>query len=376
MAREIGLRIKLNGLNTVVKDIGTLESELKKAKEDLKELEIGSDLFKELSQEIQIVETRLSDLGKATEKVDTTKFAEGFTKLVGGITSGFAAATAAINLFSDDTDAAAEAAADAQNLLTIALSIRGVAEIKTGAAIVAKTIADRASTAATVATTTATRVLYTTLAANPYTAIIAVVGLLVSAYFALKKETKETEEQQKSLNELLGESKASIQGQILQIRNLQSVLNNTNSTYQQQIGAYQELQKLVPELSNLTLAQARAQGVLNTAIQEEITLINLRAEQKALEDFLVQLKKEQIQKEIIQRQSEDLRRSVENYNRAIQQGFVGTFEKYQKQQEGISNTSTETRKLSVEEERLLRVTEQITAITGKTQMIYQNHRPD
>lgn len=365
MAREIGLRIKLNGLNTVVKDIQTLETELRKAREDLKQVEIGSDVFRELSSEISKTQKELDNLNRTTEALGTEKIVEGFSKLGGGISAAFAAATAAVSLFGSESEDVSKAAADAQNLLTIALSIRGAAEIRTGAAIVAKTITEKLSTAATVATTNATRVLYATLAANPYTAIIAVVGLLVGAYFALKTETQETAEAQKTLDELLAENTTAVQGQVLQIRNLQSVLNNANSTYQEQIGAYQELQKLVPELSALTLAQARAQGVLNSAIEEEITLINLRAEQKALEDFLVQLKKEEIQKERIKKQSEDLRKSIEEYNRAIQSGFVGTFEKYQKQQKAISDSSDGTRKLSVEEERLLRVTEQITSITGK-----------
>ena len=370
--RTIGLRIKLNGVQGVVSDIQTLERFLQEAKEDLKQLEIGSDLFRELSGEIATAQRQLDGLNQSTQALGTEKIVEGFSKLGGGISSAFAAATAAVNLFGSDTEEASKAAAEAQNLLTIALSIRGVAEIRTGAQIVARTIAERAATAATVATTNATRILYTTLAANPYTAILAAVGLLIGAYFALKNETDENAEAQKTLNELYDESIGSVQGQILQIRNLETVLNNTNSTYSEQIGAYQQLQKLVPELSNLTLEQARAQGVLNSAIQEEITLIELRAEQKALEDFLVQLKKEEIQKQIIKRQSDEARESIENYNRAVQQGFVGTFEKYQKQQAAINETAGETRKLSVEEERLLQVTQQISQITGKRKINTDN----
>jgi preprotein translocase subunit YajC len=363
--RTIGLRIKLNGINTVVSDIETLEKFLKEAREDLKQLEIGSDLFKELSAEISIAQGQLNELGKSAKSIDTKQLSTGFQKFGVGVASSFAAATAAVNLFGSETEDVSKAAAEAQNLLTVALSLRGVIELKTGAQIVARTIAERAATAATVATTNATRVLYATLAANPYTAIIAVVGLLVSAYFALRKQTDETAKEQKTLNELYGESIGAVQGQILQIKNLQSVLNNTNSTYAQQIGAYKELQKLIPSLSNLTLEQAKSQGILNSAIKEEIELIELRAEQKALEDFLVQLKKEEIQKQIIIRQSDELRESLEKYNRAVQSGFVGTFEKYQKQQKAISNTTQETRKLSVEEERLLKVTQRISEITGK-----------
>lgn len=386
MAREIGLRIKLNGLNTVITDIQTLEDELRKAREDLKQVEIGSSVFNELAGEIANTQRQLDELNQSTQALGTEKVVEGFSKLGGGISSAFAAATAAVNLFGSDAEEASKVAADAQNLLTIALSIRGAAEIRTGAQIVARTIAERAATAATNATTTATRVLYTTLAANPYTAIIAAVGLLVAAYFSLKTETDETTETLKTLDELLNENQASIQGNILQIRNLQSVLNNTNSTYEEQIGAYEQLQKLVPELSNLTLEQARAQGVLNSAIEEEITLIGLRAEQKALEDFLVQDKKREIaaerereQREQAKKQLKELQLQQQEYNRAVGSGFQGTFEEYQKLQQSYQNLGNElagnevqVKKLTTTEERLLNVTQQISAITGKRKIQTDN----
>ena len=57
--KVIGLRIQLNGLNTVITDIKTLENEIRKAKEDLKEVEIGGDIFNQLSREISQAETKL-----------------------------------------------------------------------------------------------------------------------------------------------------------------------------------------------------------------------------------------------------------------------------------------------------------------------------
>jgi hypothetical protein len=139
--KVIGLRIQLNGLNTVITDIKTLENEIRKAKEDLKEVEIGGDIFNQLSREISQAETKLQGLQDAARGISKEKSLEGFGKLGAGISSSFAAATAAVSLFGKESESVQKAATQAQNLLTIALSVRGIAEIKVGADIVARTIA-------------------------------------------------------------------------------------------------------------------------------------------------------------------------------------------------------------------------------------------
>ena len=201
--RVIGLRIQLNGLNTIITDIQTLENEIRKAKEDLKQVEIGGPIFNQLAKEISQAETKLIDLQDAAKGISKEKALEGFGKLGAGISSSFAAATAAVSLFGKESESVQKAATQAQNLLTIALSIRGIAEVKTGAQIVAKTIAEKASTAATLATNAATKALYATMAANPFGVILVAVGALVTAYFALTDATYDAEAAQESYNKVL-----------------------------------------------------------------------------------------------------------------------------------------------------------------------------
>ena len=201
--KTIGIRIQLNGLNTVITDIQTLENEIRKAKEDLKQVEIGGPIFNQLAKEISQAETKLIGLQDAAKGISKEKTLEGFGKLGSGIASSFAAAQAAVSLFGKESESVQKAAVQAQNLLTIALSIRGIAEVKTGAQIVAKTIAEKASTAATLATNGATKALYTTLAANPYGVILAAVGLLITAYLTLTTATYDAEEAQNSYNKVL-----------------------------------------------------------------------------------------------------------------------------------------------------------------------------
>lgn len=201
--KVIGLRIQLNGLNTVITDIQTLENEIRKAKEDLKQVEIGGPIFSQLAKEISQAETKLLGLQDAAKGISKEKTLEGFGKLGAGISSSFAAATAAVSLFGKESESVQKAATQAQNLLTIALSVRGIAEVRTGALIVAKTIAEKASTAATLATNAATKALYTTMAANPFGVILVLVGALVTAYLTLTSATYDAEAAQESFNKTL-----------------------------------------------------------------------------------------------------------------------------------------------------------------------------
>lgn len=201
--KTIGIRIQLNGLNTVITDIQTLENEIRKAKEDLKQVEIGGPIFNQLAKEISQAETKLIGLQDAAKGISKEKTLEGFGKLGAGIASSFAAAQAAVSLFGNESESVQKAAIQAQNLLTIALSIRGLAEVKTGAQIVAKTIAEKAGTNATLASNGATKALYLTLAANPYGVILAAVGLLITAYLTLTSATYDAEEAQNSYNKVL-----------------------------------------------------------------------------------------------------------------------------------------------------------------------------
>jgi hypothetical protein len=221
--KSIGIRIQLNGLNTVISDIKTLEDEIRKAKEDLKQVEIGGAIFNQLSKEISQAETKLQSLTEASRGISKEKTLEGFGKLGAGISSSFAAATAAVSLFGKESESVQKAAVQAQNLLTIALSIRGVAEVKTGAQIVAKTIAEKAATAATTAANTATKAFYTTLAANPFTAIIAAVGLLVTAFIAFGESADEAAKKQQEFYDTVAQDAAKT---IAQYETLTAVVND------------------------------------------------------------------------------------------------------------------------------------------------------
>jgi len=254
--QNIGLRITIGGVTESVSNIKQLEDAITKAREKLSGLSIGSDEFRKLTNEIRTAQSSLKDLNKAAEGLEFDQKLEAFARVGGAITSSFAAAQAAVTLFGGDSEKVAEAATKAQNLLTIALTARSVAEGVAGLRTVALTIATKASTLATNASTAATRVLYTTIAANPIGALVAVIGLAVGALIAfgssseeaadsqeeLEKRLKLTNDQfsqQTSLLEIQGEKASNIQRikvqqaeenlQILQKQFVREQINNRNS---------------------------------------------------------------------------------------------------------------------------------------------------
>ena len=237
--KVIGLRLELNGFKGVVTSIKELEEELRKAKEDLTELEIGSDNFKTLAREISGAESKLLDLRKASEGIGLEKKLEGYGKLAAGITSSFAAAQSAVALFGSDSTLVAEAATQAQNLLTLALSARGFEEVAVGAKIVARTIAEKAATAATLTSNNALKVLYTTIAANPIGALVTAVGLLVTAFIALNQEEEDLTETTVKLGKVTSDEATKLTTYV-------NVLNSANSSNNSRLAIVRELNKTYP----------------------------------------------------------------------------------------------------------------------------------
>ena len=207
MAEEqvIGLRIKLNGMDTVIQDIDTFEQLLKEAREDLRQIPIGSNNFKELSKEIKQAEGQLGKLTNEQKQLKT-EFKD-FSQIGTAITSAFAGAAAAISLMGGESEEVTKAQKIASQALTVVLSAQAVAQTKLGGQTIATTISQRAQTAATNTSSAALQRLFAIIAANPVGALIAAIGLLVVAFQAFGSESEDLEGQQQRLNAELEKTK-------------------------------------------------------------------------------------------------------------------------------------------------------------------------
>ena len=234
--KTIGLRLQINGVPQTITNIKQLEETIAGLEGELKGVEIGSQKFNQLSTEIRTARGRLEDFNKSTEGFGFEKLVESVAKFSAGVTSAFAAAGAAAQLFGGDSEEVNKAAQKAQNLLTLAISATSIAEgilaakklltrnatiaqtattvvatAATGtqtAATVALTGAEVGATAATGGLTVAIKALGTAIKSNPIGLII---GLLTAAAAAMIIFGDDTDESTKAIERLDAALKKSLE---------------------------------------------------------------------------------------------------------------------------------------------------------------------
>jgi len=294
MAQNIGLTIKLGGVDVVVKTVKELEDAVRKARIELNTTaELGTQAYSELEAQLTLVEGKLKNLKKASEGTDLERKLGDFAKVGAAITSSFAAAQAAVNLFGGDAEKVSQAAAQAQNLLTIALTARGVAEGIVGLKTVKTTIATVAQTAATNASTVATRALYTVIAANPLGALLAVIGLVVSALVLFTKESKNAKEAEEQF---------------------QKTLKNSNDEQERKIRLLRALGKTAKEVAEQEALDAENNFrkaefyLLNTSKQSEFYAQRQKERDEA---YLVMLEKQRALQNIKDKEQEQSEKELE-----------------------------------------------------------------
>jgi len=240
MARNIALTLTVDGVQQTITTIGQLEDAIKQAKAQLQGLEIGTEEFKKLQTQIRNADSALKNLQESTEGKKLEETVGRYAKIGSAITGSFAAAQAAIALFGTESEEVAKAAAQAQNLLTLALTGREVAEASVAGATLIADLATKAQTTSTLAADSATKKFYATLAANPYTALLVGVGLLVAALVALTNRTDEAAKKQKELQKTVDDSASK---EIAKLKILKETLESETASREQKKQAIEDAKK-------------------------------------------------------------------------------------------------------------------------------------
>lgn len=200
MAKNIALTLTLNGVEQTITSVQELEQSIKDARTALGTTFSGTqDELKAFNKQINDAQQSLDTLRNKKGQEETFKSIGNLAKVGSAVTSSFAAATAAVSLFGGNTEQVSKAAEKAQLALTLALSGREIAE---GAVAVATGVANlqtELQVLSTNAANAATKRFYATLAANPYTAILVAIGLVVGAVYALTEAEDKELELQKEL---------------------------------------------------------------------------------------------------------------------------------------------------------------------------------
>jgi hypothetical protein len=278
--QNIALNIVLNGVPQAISNLTQFEEVLIAARSQLSQLEIGSVAFKKLSGEIKTADNSLRQLKKQTEGKDLEGRLGDFGKLGGAIGSSFAAATAAIQLFGDGSEDSLKAVTAAQNALTIAFAARGVAEGVVVVENIALEISNYALAKSQLYVNTVTKAFYTTLAANPYTAILVGVGLLITAFIGLTSATDDAKKSQKEFNDALIKDIAKEQSSF---ESLQRTIENTNLGYETRKDALDKLREQFPKYFENLDDEEILNGKVKISYDKLAEAIRKAAQARALE---------------------------------------------------------------------------------------------
>lgn len=311
MAKKIALELNIGGVKQSVSSITELETAIRKAKEQLAGVEIGSQKFKDLQGEIRKAQNFAEDLNESIKPQDLEKRVGAYAKVGSAVVSSFAAAQTALSLFGAESEDVGKAATKAQQVLTLALTAREVAEgavaIKTVAANIATIASARAATAATVAT----RTLWATLAANPLGAIIAVLGLLVTAVIAFTDASEEQKSVTEEVNKALSQESIQYQTQI-------DLLKEVNGLKTVQLQEIEKLKKAFPGFNALldenNILTKRGEEFLRAKSIIQDNLSKIQAAQNKIQEETNNLTADDAELRLLASLNiETLRKAIKNY---------------------------------------------------------------
>ena len=161
-------------------------------------------------------------------------------------------------------------------------------------------------------------VLKTAISGLGIGALVTGLGYLVNSYLESSRAADKLKENQESLNDIQKEAQVNFLNQASSINSLTSVIDDSNQSLGTKESAYRELQKLVPSLTKLTFAEAKATGALTSQTQLQIKAIKARALAEAFSSAITEKTKQLI----------DAQNSTLNEN-------VGIFEEIQNFSKGI-----------------------------------------
>jgi hypothetical protein len=330
--RTVGLKLQLDGVTQTISSVEELESVLVSAKGKLDALDGNkftetADKAKNVTDEVKKTEKGVEDLGKKVQGISFEKKMESFAKIVGGVSAGFAGATAAAQLFGFNSENVTKAATTAQELLTVAMAARGFMEATVASetvvqtvATVGSTVATEASTVATFSLTAALRTLYATMLANPFTAILVVVGLLVTAFIALSDSSEKAKKAQEALDLQLKNSLATMDDLLRRRQDMNKIqIAQAEAEVTTEAAKQKKLNELrLKGLMDLRDTYAKEYALIEDNKQREIQVLNARGlNQEKYQEELIKINQKydsQRQTAIVNKNNAENAIELENIN--------------------------------------------------------------
>jgi hypothetical protein len=212
--RNIAFTIQLNGTEQVFSSIAELENAITQATQELKVFTGSEADFKKLQEEIKRANNELTKIKEGTRGLSTQKQIGEFLKFGQVVAGAFGAATTALSLFGKENEDVTQAAAKAQQILTLQFSIVQLAKEKDTIATAFNTASKIANTIATQGLTAATRLLFTLIKANPLGAFLTIITAVVGALVLFTDNTDDAAAAEENFQKVLAKGQVERQRQI------------------------------------------------------------------------------------------------------------------------------------------------------------------
>lgn len=282
--------VKPLAVNTekVGKSVTSMKARLRELKQELQQLEVGSDRFNQLAREAGELEDTIGDVNQQVRALasDTAQL-DALLEGVQGVAGGFAAAQGAVALFGDENEELEKTMLKVQAAMAILQGVQAVANTLNQSSAFSTILLSRAQQAAATSTTFLGRAFGTltkALLTNPLTATI--VGI-TAAVIAIKAFT--------SGNKLAEESQKRVNGTLAAAREQYQLYGNAISAAQQKIKERYDLE------ARLAQAQGKdTRSINDKSLAEQRTFVekNVSIARKGLEEQnkIVQDRKDEVQR--------------------------------------------------------------------------------
>jgi len=295
MARKIAIELEVNGVKESITTINELENSIEQLTEELKNTEIGSERFNQLTNDLSKANSQLKTLETQFEGLDPQQQTQAYLAFGESVVSGVLLAQEALRAFGVENESVNKAVEASTQAINIALQARIVIEGVMEARIIATTIAQRALNTSIVASNRVLKILFATMAANPIGAILAVVGLLVAAFIALSDSTEEAKTAQEEYNDINLESQKQTAKTIAQLNFYAKVVNDVTRSEDERRLALEELNKAGIRTDDITLDNIDSLDKLNERLELARENILLKAQAEAVSTLLAEAMKNEIE---------------------------------------------------------------------------------
>jgi len=129
-------------------------------------------------------------------------------------------------------------------------------------------------------------ILKSSLSALGIGALVTGLGYLINGYLESSSAAKKLADEQKELRDIQKDAVSNYSKEVNEITSLKSIIDDNNKSLTEKKSAYRDLQKLVPSLTNLTLAQAKSTGELTNQTYLQIEAIKARTKAEAFSAIL------------------------------------------------------------------------------------------